>query len=335
MPIRVLLFLAAGAAALCLALVIVLVSPQVRAGPPPPVTARDAATLRDTGGDLTLTMRAVDGVGIVEARPSGGGAGARPLAASPDGETVAVSTVEPGQTGPLTLVRDDGSQLEVALPGVWGAAFEPGGAWLAVVDLSGAMWQVDVITGAAVRLGDGPYGPDPTVLRDGRILAVRLSAVDAPIWAAAETLDPKSGDAAPVGSVAAEDQLVYGATALTDGSFLLVQHEIGGGVSLVQHRPDGTEATLTDLAGAASVAVSPDGRWRSWPEAGVTWLAEMDAGSLPVRIGAGSLARFSPDASLLMLFDPESTDVFDLTGARVTRVGPAACWLGDGRGCRP
>jgi hypothetical protein len=334
-PIRVSLFLAAGAAALGLALVIALISPQVSAGPPPPVTVLDGSTLRDTGGELTLTIRAVEDEGLVEPRSSGDRAGARPLAASPDGKTVAVSTVEPGQAGPLTLAREDGSQLAVALPGVWGAAFEPGGAWLAVVDLSGAMWQVDVITGAAVRLGDGPYGPDPTVLPDGRILAVRLSAVDAPIWAAAETVDSATGDAAPVGSVAAEDQLVYGATALADGSFVLVRHQIGGGVSVVQLRPDGIETTLTNLTGAASVAVSPDGRWRSWPEAGVTWLAAMDAGSPPVRIGAGTLARFSPDASLLMLFDPQSTDVVDLAGARIARVGPTACWLGDGRGCRP
>ena len=116
---------------------------------------------------------------------------------------------------------------------------------------------------------------------------------------------------------------------------MLVRHRTGGGVSLVQLMPDETESTLIDLAGAASVAVSPDGRWRAWPEGGATWLATMDAGSAPVRIGAGSLARFSPDASLLMLFDPESTDIVDLAGARIARVGPTACWLGDGRGCRP
>jgi hypothetical protein len=334
-PTRVSLFLAAAVAALGLALFVVLLSPQVRAGPPPPVTVLDAAALRGSGGELTLTMLAIEGEGMVEPRSSADRADARPLAASPDGKTVAVSTVKRGQAGPLTLAREDGSQLEVALPGVWGAAFEPGGAWLALVDLSGALWQVDAISGAAVRLGDGPYGPDPTVLPDGRILAVRLSAVDAPIWAAAVTVDPATGDTAPVGSTAAEDQLVYGATALTDGSVVLVRHQVGGGVSLVQPQPDGTETTLTDLAGAATVAVSPDGRWRSWPEAGVTWLAAMDTGSPPVRIGAGSLARFSPDAALLMLFDPESTAIVDLDGARIARVGPTACWLGDGRGCRP
>ncbi len=335
MPTRVLLFLAAGAIALGLALVVVLSSPQVRAGPPPPVTLRNAAALRDSGGALSLTVRAVDGEDLVEPRSRDERSIVRPLAASPDGETVAVSTVELGQPGPMTLAREDGSQLEVSVPGVRGAAFEPGGAWLAVVDLSGALWQVDAVSGSATQVAPGPFGPDPTILPDGRILAVRLSSVDAPIWAAAEIVEPATGDIAPVGTVAAEGQLVYGATALDDGSIVLVRHQVGGGVALIQVGTDGTEKEITALPRAAAVEVSPDGRWLAWPEAGVTWLAALDSVASPARIGAGSLARFSPDASLLLLFDPGSTDVVDTTGSRLTRVGPTACWLGDGRGCRP
>jgi hypothetical protein len=103
-------------------------------------------------------------------------------------------------------------------------------------------------------------------------------------------------------------------------------------VTLIQAGSDGIETTIATLPRAAAVEVSPDGRWLAWPEAGVTWLASIDSVGSPARIGAGSLARFSPDASLLLLFDPGSADVVDMTGSRLTRVVPPPAGWGTVEG---
>ncbi len=171
----------------------ILISLPVQAGPPPPVTVREAASLRDSGRILTLTTRAVEGVGLVEAQSADRTPGPGILAASPDGLTVAFTPVGPGQIGPLGLAHADGTQIEVALPGVRGAAFAPSGGWLAVVDQAGSLWRVDRATGDAALVADGPFGSDVTVLPDGRILALRLSSVEAPYWAAAEIVDMERG----------------------------------------------------------------------------------------------------------------------------------------------
>jgi hypothetical protein len=333
---RILLLLAAGAAALGVALLLVQSSPQVRAGPRPPVTELDVAALRDSGRALTLVNRSVAGVPLVEVVPAGGATRTpRLIAAAPDGLTLALSTVDPGVIGPLTLARADGSQLEIDLPGIRAAAFEPGGAWLVAIDLAGALWRVDSASGASARLSDGPYGPDPSVLADGRILVVRLSAVDAPLWAAAETVDG-SGVVVPwTGAVAADAQLVYGATPLADGTLVLVRHRIGGGVAIVRLDHRGGEAAMAELDGAATVAVSSDGHWLAWPAAGRTWLAAIDDVAEAVAIGDGSPVRFSPDGSLLLVLAADAAVIVDRAGKRIDQAKPGACWVGGGRGCRP
>jgi hypothetical protein len=332
---RILLLLAAGAAAFGLALVLAQSSPEVRAGPPTPVTRLDVAALRDSGRVITLAGRTVAGVPLVELLPASRVASPRPLAASPDGLTVALSTVAPGVVGPLTLARADGTQLEVALPGVRGAAFEHGGSWLAAIDLAGALWRVDTATGLAARLADGPYAPDASVLPDGRILAVRLSALDAPLWAATETVDG-AGDVVPwTGSMAFEAQLVYGATPLADGSVALVRHRIGGGVAVVRLDTQGSEQTMAELDGTAAVAVDGDGSRLAWTAAGATWLAASDAVAEAIAIGDGSPARFSPDGSLLLVLGTDVAAIVDRMGARIEQARPEACWVGGGRGCRP
>jgi hypothetical protein len=330
-----LLLLAAGAVALGVPLVLVQSSPQVRAGPPPPVRVLDPVALRDSGQALTLASRSFDETTLVEPIPAGRTKRPRPLAAAPNGLTVAVSTVDFGVVGPLILARADGSQLEVALPGVRGAAFEPGGAWLAAVDLGGALWRIDTTSGAAARLADGPFAPDLSVLPDGRILAVRQSAVDAPLWASAEIVDGAGATTPLAGSTAAEAQLIYGATPLADGGVALVRHRVGGGVDIVRLDAYGTETALATLDGAASVAVSVDGSLLAWPAAGKTWLAAADTAAEPVVIGDGSHARFSPDGSWLLVLGVDTATVVDRAGELIDQVGPGACWVGGGRGCRP
>jgi hypothetical protein len=332
---RFALLLAAGALSLGVLLVVVFISRPAHAGPSPAVVIRDAASLGDSDQALNVTVRAVDGVSLVESRSS---AVPTPLilAASPDGATVAFSPVEPGQVGPLVIARPDGSQVAVALPGVRGAAFEPAGAWLAAVDLSGALWRVDPETGLAGRLLIGPYGADLIVLPDRRILAIRLSSVDAPAWSAVELVDSDSGQQMPAApSLGGEDQLVYQATALSDGTLAVARHRSDGGLALVRVGLDGSETALGELASGTTVAFSPAGDALAWEMGGHIWLKSTEAGPPPIQIGAGSVARFSPDGTLVLVFRERSNDVVDLDGRRVTTVHPSACWVGGGQGCRP
>jgi hypothetical protein len=329
------LILSAGALALGVLLIVVLISLPAQAGPPPAAVVRDAASLRDADQALTVTVRTVDGIRLVESRSE---AAPSPmiLAASPDAATVAFSPVELGQSGPLIIGRPDGSQVEVALPGVRGAAFEPAGTWLAAVDLSGALWRVDPQTGLAVRLLNGPYGPDLTVLPGGRILAIRMSSADAPYWAVPELVGSETGQHEPAApSLGDQDQLVYQATALSDGTLAMARHQSHGGMALIRVGLDGTETSLGELDGGSTVAFSPAGDWLAWEEGGQIWLKPMGQGPPPRQIGSGSAARFSPDGTLVLVFGDGSNVVVDPDGVRLTTVHPSACWVGGGRGCRP
>jgi hypothetical protein len=328
---RVLLLAGAAIGGVAL-LFVVLASPQVRAGPPPAVTTRDAASVRVAGDQVTLVARSVDGATLVEPRSAGGPP--LPAALAPDGLAMAFSPVRAGHAGPLVIARADGSQLDVALPGLRGAAFSPDGEWLAAVDLAGSLWRVEAATGAASLLAEGPFGPDPTVLPDGRVLAVRLSSVEAPIWAAAQLVDPLTGVATTVEAGRAEqDQLVYQAAALVDGSLSLVRHRVGGAMDVIRVTDDGSPSTVATLK-ATSVAVSPTGERLAWAWDGSIRLDRPDDAA-PFVLSAGSAARFSPDGAFLLVFGDRRTSVYDLAGALRAEAGETACWLGDGRGCRP
>jgi hypothetical protein len=54
-----------------------------------------------------------------------------------------------------------------------------------------------------------------------------------------------------------------------------------------------------------------------------------------IAIGDGSRARFSPDGSLLLVSGPDGAIIIDRSGNLIDAVGPDACWIGGGRGCRP
>jgi hypothetical protein len=326
----------AAAVVVGLAVIITSSSPEVRAGPPPAVTALDEASIRAAGRTIALPTVTVKGVQLLNPTGPGLAPPARILAAAPDGSAVAVSRVDRGQVGPLTIAWEDGSQLDVELPGVRGAAFDASGAWMAVVDLAGALWGVDAQNGAASRLSDGPFGSAPVVLADGRVLAIRLSSVDAPTWAAAVIVHPTSGEESLVASsIGSQDQLVYQATPLSDGAIALVRHRTGGGVTLAKVQADGSEAWLADIEEAPTVAISPDGQWLAWAASGRVHISAIDRGRLTRDLGAGTSVRFSVDGSLVLVFSTSATRVADLNGNAVTEAGPAACWLGDGRGCQP
>ncbi|MGH2462590.1 MAG: hypothetical protein ACRDFZ_03055 [Candidatus Limnocylindria bacterium] len=336
MPNRSSFAILAATVAAGVAVIVVALSPQVRAGPPPRVTLLDPASVLEAGRTIDLPLRTIGGITLVEPVGPADGPPALPLAAAPDGRAVVVSTVGGGQVGPLTIARADGAQLEIALPGVRGAAFHPTGAWLVTVDLAGALWRIEAETGAATRLAEGPFGSAPTVLADGRILAIRLSSVDAPAWSAGVTVDPATGAETQVAhGENPQDQLVYQATALADRSIALVRHQAAGGVALVRVGPDGSEALLLDLPDATLVAVSPDAQWVAWVAAGVVHIGRTGPLTDVRNLGAGTGARFSPDGSLLLVFVAGGAQIVDLDGNRLAAADASACWLGDGRGCRP
>ena len=317
-----------------LATVALLLSNHVQAGPPPAVIYRDAIAVRDAGRQIGLPIRGLGAAEIVEPQT----ATADPVfavAASPDGTTVAISPVDPGLPGPLVLARADGSQLEVALPGVRGAAFAPDGTWLAVVDGAGALWRVDTASGAATPLADGPFGPDPSVPDEGHLLVIRLSSLEAPFWADAELIDASSGSAASLDpETEPESQLVYAASPLADGGVALVRHQVGGGVLVVRASP-GQPTTELAAVGTPTVAVSPTGDWLAWMDGQVVRLAPTRSPNKPTDLGPGSAARFAPDGSLVLVLGDQSASVFNLDGVRVGEASASACWLGSSLGCRP
>lgn len=331
--------LAAGVAGLALLAVVALAvgsSLQVRAGPPPAVTALDPTAAERAGVSVALSAASVAGETAIEAVGPAAGPPVRLLAVAPDGQAAAISSVDLGQVGPLTIARNDGSQLRVEVPGVSGAAFEPSGAWLAVVDLAGALWRVEAATGTAARVSDGPFGSEPSVLANGQILAIRLSSVDAPAWAAAVWVDPATGaEIRLTAGGGAESELVYRVAPLSDGSVALVRHQVGGGVEAVQLLADGTERSLATLPDAIDAEVGPDAGFVTWAARGrVLMMPTGRSDREVIELGPGTSGRFSPDGSLILVRAGNRSVVVDRTGGKVADLGPSACWVGDGRGCR-
>lgn len=310
-------------------------SGQAQAGPPPPVTVLDPAAVRDSGRSLALPIRTVGGLRLVEPRRGASAFHATVVAVAPDGLRAAFAEQPAGQVAPLTISQADGSQADVGLPGSRGAAFAGDGTWLVAVDGAGALWRIDTDTNLAARIAVGPFGSSPSALADGRILAIRLSSVEAPAWARAVIVDPSTGDETPVyADDAASSVLTYQALPLEAGA-AVVRHRDGGGVSVFAVANGLAGPSLLDLDQVATVDVSTDGAWVAWAAAGRIHLAPAGRAGSGHDVGPGEVARFSPDGQLLLITSAQDGTILDLSGAVVGPASAAACWLGDGRGCRP
>ena len=308
--------------------------PSVRAEPPPAVVVLGPSSAPLSGRPVDLPSRVVGHASLVEPRLGGALRDATVLAVSSDGAYVAIAGG--GPSGPLTVAGADGRQVDISLPGARGASIHPSGSWLAAVDGLGVLWRIEASDGAAQQLASGPFAAAVTVLPNERILAIRVSSLDAPIWADAVTLDPSSGQATLVDpGTPPETALVYGAQPLGDGSFAIARHRVGGGVALLRIAPDGTTTTIAELDDATRVTSSPDGSALAWLSAGRVGMADADQGTQAVDLGAGESARFSPDGSLVLVFAGGGSWVADRSGAWVTDTVATACWLGVGGGCRP
>jgi len=283
------------------------------------VTALTASEARRSGLAIAVVRHPELDPALVEMRVDGAAARGRLLAVAPDAATLAVADRIDLASAILSLVRADGSQLRVPLPGLLAAAFAPDASWLAILDGSGSLWSVVAETGAATRLAGGPFLGPVTVEPGGTVMLSSVASVEAPFISHLVRFHPADGSVSRL----SDDQLVYGSTLLADGSIAVVAHEPGG--TVVSRLTSVGEQQLAALGpGAINVAISPDGGRIAWERHGEgVYLLEPTIG-LARRIGPGGRPRFSPDGRTLLVQDGEGTALLGLDGSRVARFsGPA------------
>ena len=244
------------------------------------------------------------------------------LAVAPDGGAVAVA----GQVGPestaLILARPDGSQLQVELAGLIGAAFAPDEAWLAVIDGHGALWQVAAGDGTAHQIAAGPFTGQPAVEADGSVLALRVPSVEAPYRSELVRTAPDG-----TATTLTNEWLVYGVQPLSDGTLAVIAHRPAG--TVVMRLGGGASAVMADLgADAVNVAVDRSAASVAWERGGEIYLQRVSGGR-PQRIAAGTQPRFSPDGRALLIELPGGTQLVEPDGALIatfsTQLGFADC----------
>ena len=298
------------------------------AGSPPPAMTISAQDLARAGGQIRLLRHSLGTSAVVEivlpARST-----SRQLAIAPDGTAAALAD----QYGPvaalLTLANADGSQTRVSLPGLIGAGYAPDGSWLAAIDGRGALWRVATLSGAATLVADGPFIGSPIVRADGTVLLLAVASVAAPISSTLMELDPETGSNRPL----IDDQLVYGAFPLADGSLALAAHEVG---RTVVRRIVGARSDLVaDLGpGTVNVAVAPDGQRIAFVRGDEVFYLDAPQGT-PRRLGRGANPTFAPDGNKLLIQDGGASVVIGLDGLPLATFEAQAGFVACGQGCRP
>jgi hypothetical protein len=235
----------------------------------------------------------------------------RLLALSPNGGQAAVAQQVGPDPSTLVLARSDGSQLLVQLPGLIAAGFAPDGTWLAAVDGTGALWRVQTDSGLAAHLADGPFIGRPIVDAAGAILALRVSSVEAPF---ASRLARVQVDGSSF-SYLTDDELVYGAQPLADGSLAVVAHQASG--THVWRLANGARQEMADLGqDAVNVAVAVGGDAVAWERAGEVYLRTLPAGR-PTRLASGARPRFAGDGRSVLVELPEGSALIGLDGRTI------------------
>jgi len=295
-----------------------------RAGLAIPVTVRSVA-----GGTVAQVDLAPAGSGRDAARRTALGV----LSTTPDGAALAIADRIDDPDAGLIILHGDGSQVRVALPGASGAAFAAGGA-LAVVDGQGRLWNVDATTGSASRRADGPYVGAIAVDRDGAVLAIAVASVEAPYSSRLVRVSPEDGNETAVRGIDAP--LVMSVQPLADGSLAVVVHRLGSGIAVQRLAAQGSSllAYLGPLA--TDVAVSVDGSRIAYAvvDDGV-YVVDVARGAT-TRLGAGSLPRFAPDASAVLVTAGAGSAVIGLDGQTLGYLpSPAAAWLSCAGECQP
>ena len=299
------------------------------AEPPSGVTTLNASEAARSGLAIVLVRHPELDSRLVEMRVDSTGSRGRLLAVAPDAGTLAVADRVDLASATLSLARADGSQLQIAMPGLLAAAFAPDASWLAVIDGSGSLWKVAAESGATSRLAGGPFLGPVTVEPGGTVLLASVASVDAPFISRLVRFDPADGSVA----ILSADQLVYGSTLLADGSIAVVAHQPGG--TVVRQLTTLGERQLADLGpGAINVAISPDGSQIAWERhADGVYVFEPKKGGAR-RIASGARPRFAPDGKSLLVDDGEGTVLLALDGSPLARFSGAAEFAGCVGGCQ-
>lgn len=287
------------------------------------ISAADAAR---SGSLIRMLPRVVGSSSLVEVQAPGA---AVLLALSADGGQAALVDQLGQLSGSLAIVREDGSQLQLQLPGLLAAGFSVDGSWLAVVDGRGALWRVDTATGEAAPINDGPFLGSPIVAADGSLLLLSVSSVDAPIRSQVVRVAQSTGVVTPLTS----DDLDYAGYPLVDGGVAVVSHEPGR--TVVRRVAQGASRLLADLGpGAINVAVSPNGREIAY-ELSARGIVLLDRpGASPRSLGSGSRPCFAADGSSLLVRRGTGTAALALDGA-VVAVTDRQAGLAGAVGCLP
>jgi hypothetical protein len=296
----------------------------------PAVTTLSALDAARSGQAISLVRHPELDTGLIEVRLAAAPLSGRVLAVAPDGATVAVADRIDLVGATLSLGREDGSQLRVAMPGLLAAAFAPDGSWLAAIDGAGSLWRVIVATAAATRLADGPFLGPVTVEPAGTVLLAAVSSVEAPVVSRLVRFNPAAGSLARL----SDDGLVYGSTLLADGSIAIVAHEPGG--TVVNRLTAAGSDLLADLGpGAIHVSLSADGGRIAWERNGDGVYLLGSPGGHARRIAAGSRPRLAADGRSLLVLDGDGTVLLGLDGSLLARFSGHTAFTGCGWGCRP
>ncbi len=255
----------------------------------------------------------------------------RVLAVAEDGSAAIADAVGVPGAG-LTIAHPDGSQARTGLAGVAGAAFSPDLDWLAAADASGRLWRVEIDTGHATQLADGPYGGSLAFERDGSLLLVALSSAGAPYESRLVRFNPESGRSQPLVS---DPGFIFSARQLTDGSVAAVVHPSGGGVRVVRVGAEGARP-LADLGPEAiDATVSADGRTIAFAIAGDGVYLVDGRSPSGRRLGEGDLPRIAPDGGSVVMLRDGASLLVTADGRERERFSAAVAWASCGAGCRP
>jgi hypothetical protein len=296
------------------------------ADPPPAARNLDAAAARSAGLAVELVMRSELAAGVLEVRPgSGTSLGGVVLDAARDGSAAALSTGRGVVAGGLVVARADGSQLLLALDGVLDAAFSADATRLSVVDGAGRLWQVDPASGAARMLAEGPFLAAPLTEADGSVLALAVPSVEAPFRSRLVRVAPDG-----TSSSLSDEQLVYDAALLDDGSLAVVSHRPAG--TVIQRLDDAGARPHADLGpDAVNVSISGDGTVIAWERAGKAF-ARVDGGGTR-SLGDGSLPKVTPDGDAVLLERGGASVLVDLEGNELATVAATSIVVPCGGGC--
>jgi hypothetical protein len=280
-----------------------------------------------SGWKVALTPRAVAGSALLEAQAND--SATRLLAVSPDAGQVALADRVGELSGTLTLAKPDGSQVRISLPGLLGAGYALDGTWLAVLDGTGVLWQVDSGTGDARQLAEGPFLGTPIAEKDGSLMLLSVPSVEAPYRSRLVRFVPSSGSVTTLAS----DDLVYAGYPLDDGTLAVVAHQRGG--TVVRRVGPGVDQVLADLGpGAINAAVSGDGRRIVFEKEAQGIFLIDQPGGLARSLGIGSRPCFAPDSSLLLVQRDENSAALSVDGS-VLAVTERLTGLAGSAGCLP